>query len=140
MPVNPREGVKPHEVLRFGALVLFGAIAVEQAVESRRAVAALGAWICRTSPTPAGPQACESAFILRWMTGHLPLYVLATGIVAILASAVSLAVRTASARVGGSFPWDRLMRTAAIVVGLIALAELVACAGDATCGLSVNCT
>ena len=134
MPVNLREG------LRYGALVLFGAIAVELAVESRRAGAALAAWICRTSPTPAGPQACENAFILRWMTGHLPLYVLATGIVAILATAVSLAIRTARSGLARSFPWDRLMRVGAIVVGLIALAELVACAGDATCGLSVNCT
>jgi hypothetical protein len=140
LPVDSREGVRPQEVLRYGAFVLFGAIAVELAVESRRAVAALGAWICRTSPTPAGPQACENAFILRWMTGHLPLYVLATGIVAILASAASLAVRTARSGLGGSFPWDRLLRAGAIVVGLIALAELVACAGDATCGLSVNCT
>jgi len=32
------------------------------------------------------------------------------------------------------------VRFVGLVVGLIALSELVACAGDASCGLSLTCT
>jgi len=123
---------KPAELARFGAVVFALAVAVELLIESRRAAGALAAWICRTTPTPAGPQVCEGAFVLRWMTGHLPVYVLATGVAAVVATAVSLAIR--------GFSWPGVARAAAVVVGLLALSELVACAGDATCGLSVNCT
>ena len=132
------EEARPYRALiRYGALVLMAAVAVECAVEVHRASAAMSAWICETTPTPAGPQACQAAFIVRWMTARLPLYVVAVGIAAVLLSAVRATLRRSPLE---PFPWNRLLRVLTVVVCLIALSELVACAGDASCGLSVSCT
>jgi hypothetical protein len=128
------------ELIRYGVLVLLAAAAVDVVAEMRRAQTALHEWICRGTPTPGGPAACENAFLLRWMTAHLPLYVVAVGAVALVAGAASLGLRAARSQLPRAFPWNRLLRSVAVVVCLIALSELIACAGDATCGLSVSCT
>jgi hypothetical protein len=129
--------LRPRLLIRDGAILLALAAIVDVAVEYGRAQASLRGWICRgNSPIPAGPQVCELAFLLRWMTARLPVYVLGVGAAGLIASAVVAARR----RVLAGFDWSRLVRFVGLVVGLIALSELVACAGDASCGLSLTCT
>jgi hypothetical protein len=135
---EPAEEQPYRGLVRFGLLVLLVAVVVDIAVELHRALAELQSWICGTTPTPGGPAACGAAFVARWITTRLPLYVVGVGAVALLASAVAAFRPRERAASGG--PWARLLRVVTVVICLIALAELVACAGDATCGLSVSCT
>jgi hypothetical protein len=118
----------------YSAIALLLAGVLDVAMEWNRASSALAQWICATAPTPSGPQACQAAFVARWMTSRLPLYMVAVG-VAWVAATLLWIVRARSTRA----PWTPLGRVAVAVACLVALAELVACSGDATCGLSVSC-
>jgi hypothetical protein len=140
-PLDIDEEEQPYrDLIRYGSILLLIAAVVDVAAELRRALSAMDAWICRTTPTPSGPDVCEHAFLIRWMAAHFPLYVVAVGAVALLLNAVATAVRVRRAQLPGGFAWNRLLRSVAVIVCLIAVAELVACAGDATCGLSVSCS
>lgn len=140
-PLDVEEEEQPYrDLVRYGLVVLLIAAVIDIAVELHRALSALDAWICRTTPTPSGPDVCEHAFLVRWIAAHFPLYVVAVGAAALCLNVITTAVRVRRAHLPGGIAWNRLLRTVAVIVCLIAVAELVACAGDATCGLSVSCS
>jgi hypothetical protein len=129
--------LRPGVLVRDGLVILVVAAAVDVVFEYARAQTALQNWICfGDSPLPQGPRACQTGFLLRWLTGRLPLYTIGVGAAGLALVAAIVASRSR----GVGFDWGRLVRFVAVVVCLIALSELVACAGDATCGLSLTCT
>ncbi|MBV9103472.1 MAG: hypothetical protein JO060_07755 [Candidatus Eremiobacteraeota bacterium] len=117
----------------YASLALVAAFITDALIEWHRAVPALDAWICRTTPTPSGPQICAAAFVVRWITARLPLYVFVLAVCGVVASFAWSVVRP------GGAGWKPLLRITIVAVCVLAVAQLIACAGDATCGLSVSC-
>jgi hypothetical protein len=129
--------LRPAALVRDGLIVFAVAAVVDVLFEYARAQTALQNWICfGDSPLPQGPGGCRTGFVLRWLTGRLPLYTIGVGAVGLVLVGAFVGSKARSA----GFDWGRLARFVGVVVCLIALSELVACAGDATCGLSLTCT
>ncbi len=125
-----------------GVFVLGVSGVVELAVEWGRAQAALQQWVCDkgTVPLPGGPGACSAGFLLHWMLARLPLYVGIVTLVMLAFEAVSIIVGAIRGRTDASSAVANAVRLIALAIGVFALAELVACAGDTTCALSLTCT
>lgn len=123
----------------FRRLVLLGAIALAIAavadvlIELPRATAALKDWICGTSGL------CSGAYLALWFSSQFPLYAGLTGVAAVLFESVRVGGRYFRSRLAPSVARAEVFRAVVLLAALVAFAELVACAGQATCSLSKSC-
>jgi hypothetical protein len=116
-----------------GLLVLFVAAAADLLVELPRATASLQSWVCGSSGL------CSGAYVVMWASSRFPYYVAGVGVVALILEAIRVGSRYLQSRLAPSVARGELFRAVVVVSALIAFAELVACAGDATCSLSKSC-
>lgn len=128
-------------LVRAGAIALVVAAVADVALEWQRAQTALGSWICdKGLPLPAGPDVCSAAYVLHWFLARLPFYVGIVALALLLVRGGTVAYGMLRAGAGGATARTDLLRLVLLAIALLALAELVSCAGETTCSLSVSCT
>jgi hypothetical protein len=109
------------------------AVAADLLVELSRATASLQDWVCGSSGL------CSGAYVVIWASSRFPYYVAGVGVAALILEAIRVGYRYLRSRLAPSVARAELFRAVVLLSTLIAFAELVTCAGDATCSLSKSC-